>query len=261
MSNRPPTSQDLDDFSVELRHAGNRADLIRRIELMPHRLTELGLTAQDMEIIEITGRAAKKNFAQRFSTAIAQKIADALRPDFPDIAPDAMGGGHESLSAGAAGVKKIDVNYSTRRSGLELAISIKTMNFRDEVTRRYTKNTKRVDSELRAEAQESHVRQPHAVLVGYFFLPRDAADDARRGKSSLRHNVEVFSRRAGRERHDDDPSKFEGFYVGVYDDEGRVRFFDVLDDVPNSGLPTRTMPFSETLRAVRALHRSRNKSR
>ena len=259
MSKKAPTSRHLDDFSAELEHAGDRRDLIHRIELMPRRLAALGFDAKDMEIIEITGRAAKKNFAQRFSTAIAQKIADHLRPDYPDIAPDERGGGHESLSAGAAGVKRIDVNYSTKRSGLELAISVKTMNFKDEVTGRYTKNTKRVDGELRAEAQESHDRQPHAVLAAYFFVPEDSAHDAPGGKSSLWHNADVFSRRAGRVRTNDDFNRFEHVFIGVYDDEGRARFFDVLDDVPNSGLPTRTVTFSESLRVIRASHKTRNK--
>jgi hypothetical protein len=77
----------------------------------------------------------------------------------------------------ASGLKKIDVNYSSSRSGLELAISVKTINFKDEGTGRYTKNTKRVDGELRAEAEDVHKRQPYAVVVAYLFLPVDAATD------------------------------------------------------------------------------------
>ena len=51
---------------------------------------------------------------------------------------------------GAGGLKKLDVNHSTPEIGLGLGVSIKTINFLDIKTRRYTKNIKRVDGELRA---------------------------------------------------------------------------------------------------------------
>ncbi|MFN9810098.1 MAG: hypothetical protein ACK6CU_10755 [Deltaproteobacteria bacterium] len=223
-------------------------------------LEAIGVDESDFEIIEITGRGAKKNHAQRLSTAIAQKVADALRGDFPDIAPDEDGGGHESLSAGAEGVKKLDVNYSTKRSGLELAVSIKTMNFRDEETRRYTKNTKRIDGELRAEAQDCHKRFPYAVLAACFFLPVEAANDGK-GRSSLKHNADVFARRAGRKSKDDDPSLFEFVFIGLYRDDGTVRLFPATPEVPPRGVPEKTMTFTEVLAEIRRLHAERNRRR
>src|SRR5262245_27500507 len=71
----------------------------------------------------------------------------------------------------AKGFKKLDVNYSTPELGLALGVSIKTINYRDPETKRYTKNYSRVDNELRAEAMDYHQRQPFAVLVGLLFLP------------------------------------------------------------------------------------------
>jgi len=260
MSKKPPTSRSLDDFSIELKFGGDRAGLMTRIAKMPERLKALGVDEVDFEIIEITGRGAKKNHAQRLSNAIAQKVADALRVDFPDIAPDEHGGGHESLSAGAEGLKKLDVNYSTKRSGLELAVSIKTMNFRDEETRRYTKNTKRIDGELRAEAQDCHKRFPYAVLAACFFLPVEAAHDGK-GTSSLKHNADVLSRRSGRKTKDEDPSLFEFVFIGLYRDDGAVRFFPATTDVPPRGIPEQTMTFTDVLTEIRKLHAERNRRR
>ena len=233
-------------------------DLLQRIDRLRRHFEKLELDEADRKLVTIDGRAAKKNFAQRFSTAIAQKVADTLRPDFKGIVPDAHGGGHESKSAGARGKKKIDVNYSTTISGLELAVSIKTINFRDEQSGRYTKNTKRVDGELRAEAQDCHKRQPYAVLTAYVFLPLDAASDGRNGRSSLKHSADVFGARGGRHTTKDSASLFELVYIGLYDDDGRVEFFAADERVPENGVPSAVMTFPETLAQVRALHRSRN---
>lgn len=259
-SKKPSTSRDLDDFAEELAHAGNRADLVRRIGRLWDTLNQLTLDAEDLRLIEL-GRAEKKNFAQRFSTAIAQKVADALRPRFPEVFPNAKGEGHESRSASATGLKKLDVNYSTSRSGLELAVSIKTINFKDEETRRYTKNTKRVDGELRAEAQDCHTRQPYAVLAGFVFLPWDASGDGKAGVSSLKHNADVFHRRCGRRTTSNEHSLFETLFLGLYKDDGYTRFFRAADEFPQNGLPRSSLTFSETLAEVRELHARRNRRR
>jgi hypothetical protein len=130
----PPTSKSVDSLEAELQYAGDRAEIHSVcIEIADH-LRSLHLPERYLDFIEI-GRAAKKNFAQRFSHALAQKVADALRKQFSGINPDADGHYHESKSRGASGLKKLDVNYSTTQAGLGLAVSIKTINFRDEKTR------------------------------------------------------------------------------------------------------------------------------
>ncbi len=182
-----------------------------------------------------------------------------MRSEFPGILPDADGQGHESQSAGARGLKKLDVNYSTNRSGLELAISIKTMNFTDGTSKRFTKNTKRVDGELRAEAQDCHSRQPYAVLAGFFFVPWASADDGTR--SSLKHNVNVFAQRGGRTDKTSDHSLFEFMFIGLYRDDGYVRFFPATHDAPERGVPDTLMTFSETLSQIKKLHGERNRRR
>jgi len=162
--------------------------------------------------------------------------------------------------------KKTDVNYSTL-SGLELLVSIKTLNFRDvkqspATFGRYTKNMVRNDHELRAEAMDFHERYPFAVLAVLFFIPRDACDDGGDEKSSFAHAIMTFRSRAGRQRPDDPPQMFELFYVGLYDwdgpHRGRVEFFDVMDAPPRRGVPRRLSNIDEVVRRIVGVYGLRN---
>src|SRR5262249_24517572 len=146
------------------------------------------------------------------------------------------GSGQESKARTGKGLKKLDVNYSTVELGLGLGLSIKTINFRDATTERYTKNYTRVDNELRAEAADYHERQPYAVLCAIIFLPADACDDGGKAPSSFGQAVQIFRFRAGREKAVDDSTLFERILIGLYDTRekefGRVAFFDVMDAPP-----------------------------
>ena len=115
---------------------------------------------------------------------LALLFAQHLRGIFPEILPSKDGSGQESRARTSKGLKKLDVNYSTVQLGLGLGISIKTINFRDAGTRRYTKNYTRADGELRAEASDYHERQPYAVLIAVIFLPLDSCDDGGRSAPS-----------------------------------------------------------------------------
>jgi hypothetical protein len=108
----------------------------------------------------VSAATAKKNYAEALSRALAQRFADALRVTFPSILPRPDGSGQESRARTGKGLKKLDVNYSTVELGLGLGVSIKTINFRDAKTKRYTKNYTRADNELRAESADYHQRQP-----------------------------------------------------------------------------------------------------
>jgi hypothetical protein len=262
---RPPTSAKLDDISAELRHAGDRAMLQRLSDDWLQIRKSLDLPEgfepfrRDIEF----GRAAKKNFAQRLSNALAQKIADALRPEFRQIYPDATGAGQESVTRGARGKKKLDVNYSLQDSGLHLAVSLKTINFFDKATKRYTKNAKRVDGELRAEAQDCHQRQPYAVLATILLLPEDAAADGKdKSRSSFKHLWDVLRTRTGRTGPGDDHSLFEFVFIGLYSStSGAVRFIDAgaPGEPPDRGIPNDTKSFTEVLACVRDGYRLRNR--
>ena len=191
------------------------------------------------------GRHDRLRSALGFSNALARLVADRLRPTFPGVKPGPDGSGQESVARSAKGYKKLDVNYSTPELGLGLGLSLKTVNSVDPKTGRYDHNYSRIDNELVTEATDYHKRQPYAVLVAVLFLPIGSCVTGAVRKqygiwvSDFARAVVYFRNRAARARHTDDPDRFERFFVALYDDRpgeptfGDVRFFDVLDDVPN----------------------------
>lgn len=211
----------------------------------------------------IRSRATKKNYAQELSTALATKVANLLRPRFDGIQPNEDGTGQESRARTAKGVKKLDVNYSTLHLGLGLGVSIKTINFRDEGSGRYTKNVTRVDNELRAEAQDYHERQPFAVMIALIFMPVDAcADGKQRNMSSFAHAVLTFRGRAGRGSPTDGVTLFERIFIGLYShdgtDRGKVEFFDVLDRPRKNALPRHLRDFPIVATEITSTFDARN---
>jgi hypothetical protein len=207
----------------------------------------------------------KKNYAERLSRALATKFANLLRRDFPGITPDANGKRQEAPARTSKGVKKLDVNYSTPELGLGLGVSIKTINFRDLKTNRYTKNYTRVDNELRAEAMDYHARQPFAVLAAVIFLPLDSCMDGAEGTpSSFGQAVKIFRNRSGRASARDDAELLERVFIGLYTPEGgdmgNATFFDVMDTPKKQGLPSaeRLRTLDAMIDEIRATYDARN---
>ncbi|MBM3549679.1 MAG: hypothetical protein FJX54_22295 [Alphaproteobacteria bacterium] len=158
------------------------------------------------------------------------------------------------------------MNYSTVELGLGLGLSIKTINFRDPKSKRYTKNYTRVDGELRAEASDYHVRQPYSVMIAIVFLPMDCCDDgSKQSPSSFGQAVQAFRFRAGRADPKDEPMLFERLFIGLYDTSaesfGDVCFFDVMNAPPRTGRPGQTMNFAEVTRAIVETYDRRNSPR
>lgn len=216
--------------------------------------------------------AAKSTYANRLSSALARVFANRLRPWFDGILPDEQGRGQESKARSAKGYKKLDVNYSTVELGLGLGVSIKTLNFRDAASARYTKNYTRIDAELRAEAMDYHQRQPYAVLAGLLFLPIDACDDAGRG-SRVEQGVSSFGaaarhfRRARvlRSEVSNALDLFECFLIGLYqpagDQRGDVVFYDVMRPrPPRNRRPAddEVLTLEQAVDAIRATYDARN---
>jgi len=173
----------------------------RTIEEMEERFARL--------IREYDVRAKKKNYSQRLSDALARQLVTDLGRAFQGIeAGERRAGGRERPI-------RVDVRYHTPY-GLGLGISIKTLNFRDGKTRRYTKNIQRVDKELNAEAVQIHGYQPKAVLAALFLMPEDARHDRKQGRSSFEHALEVFRKRVGRPDETQPGERFELFYIGTY---------------------------------------------
>lgn len=257
---------------------GKRRRWPRSLSTREARTFRSALDLADPRPSALTGtRDEKKNYAQRLSHQIAILIADHLRHQFPTILPDSQGRGSESRARTAKGVKKLDVNYSTPELGLGLGVSVKTINFPDlkkkktkdadgtvrqeVVLGRYTKNYTRADNELRAEAQDYHLRQPYAVMVAVIFIPADSMrqqeEQTRPSEgrySSFAQAVRVFRHRAGRKSPKDLEELFERVFLGAYEHEGEARgdvwFFDVMEKPKRFGAPRKTLTFEEMIQEI-----------
>ncbi len=189
------------------------------------RLEIINLEHNFLELIKkYDARGKKKNYSQSLSDRLAKKMVIDLAFSFPGL----LAG--ETKTGGHAGPVKVDVRLHTPL-GMTLGISIKTINFRDLTTGRFTKNIVRNDKELRAEASELHQYQPYAVLAGLVLLPNESRTDAKSGRSSFAHAMDKFRHRAGRTDPSRDHQLFELLYVGTYslnlDDFGAISLHDV----------------------------------
>lgn len=125
------------------------------------------------------------------------------------------------------------------------------MNFRDGTSRRYTKNIRRIDKELRNEASDIHDRQPYAVVTAIVFMPEGICTDAgRRGRTSFTHNYGVLQDRVGRVAQTDKNDLFEAIWIGLYCIEkgpcfGDVRYVEVECDKEPATAPSQTNEFED----------------
>lgn len=208
-------------------------------------------------------RSLKKNYAQNLSNELAMMVADCLRPHYPKarITPRPDGSGQEFSIGAKIDAKKTDVGVWDDTAGLILGVSIKTYSFRDYAAAtskvpahlgRYVKNVKRNDMELRDEADILHRRQPYAVLFALFFMPRDSAWDGATGQSSFAHAVFTLRKRTGRSSADSARSDlFEKVYIGLFDDDGTVEFFDVENTPRKNQPPTGTISLADLVTSMR----------
>ena len=197
-------------------------------------------------------QAVKKRYSEQISQVVALAIAEELRNrGLKEARPAGEGelgdSGAERRMAGGLGAKKVDVTWTTEESGLLLAISIKTINFRDRSTNNFQKNLVNRRGDMLMEAVTLHRRFPYAVLCGWFLLDKDAANDGTKKRSSTFVNahsrLKLFTGRndpAGREE------QFENFYLmlldaspkavsikafRVGDSSKETKLGDVLDDL------------------------------
>jgi hypothetical protein len=214
--------------------------------------------------------AQKRCYAERLSRKIATCLANLLRRHFIGILPDERGGKQESRARTSGGPKKLGVNYSTPELGLALGVSVKTINYRDAKTKRYTKDFSRTDDELWAEATNYHQRHPYAILIAVLFLPIDACDDAQEGRgeerdiSSFGAAASYFRHRANRETPRDNIDLFERFFIGLcepYGEEwGKTFFFDVMKPPPRSRRPraNEVLTIDQMVAEIKDTYDSRN---
>jgi len=168
-------------------------------------------------------QSAKQPYSTKVSNVVALALAEELRERGLKGARPAPPGlldssGAERRLAGGIGAKKVDVTWATEESGLILAISVKSINFRDQTTRNFQKNLTNRRGDMLFEAVTLHRRFPYAVLGGLIFLDKEAATDQTPRRRSTFENAHVLLRLfTGR----DDPAgrdeQFEHLFIALLD--------------------------------------------
>ncbi len=138
---------------------------------------------------DTAGQAEKKRYSERVSEAVAQALAQDLRMRGLKEARPAPPGhldnsGAERRMAGGLGAKKVDVTWATEQAGLLLAISVKSINFKDAKTGNYQKNLVNRRGDMLMEAVTLHRRFPYAVLAAFFLLDKAAERDGTKRRKS-----------------------------------------------------------------------------
>lgn len=168
-------------------------------------------------------QAAKKRYSEQMSEVVAQAFAAELRergmlsarPAPPGVLDQS---GAERRMAGGLGAKKVDVSWATEEAGLIFAISVKSINFKDNRSNAFQKNLTNRRADLLMEATTLHRRFPYAVVAAFFFLDKDAEHDGTARRNSTFDNAfprfRLFSGR-------DDPAgrdeQFERLYFVLID--------------------------------------------
>lgn len=167
--------------------------------------------------------AVKKRYSEKMSEVVAQALAEELRqrgmPEARPAPPGLVGlSGAERRLAGGIGAKKVDVTWATEESGLLLALSVKTINFRDMRSGNFQKNLTNRRADMLIEAVTLHRRFPYAVLCGLLFLDAGAGSDGtptRRSTSLNAHQrLRLFTGRSDPAGRDE---QFERLYLILVD--------------------------------------------
>jgi len=177
---------------------------------------------------------ATRHYSETFSKELALWIRGLLEHD-PRI--------HTVLTPEAPvrtcyGKKSLDVGCLDESNYLALDISIKTFNFRDAKTGRYSHNFTGRFYELLGEGLDLRQSYPAAVLCALVFLPTDGCDDwTPRAPSSFGHAVSLFSKIAGRGKVSEHSLSFEYLFFGLHEPAGIISFFDGSIPPPRKGPP------------------------
>ena len=158
---------------------------------------------------------------KRYSELMSQGFALCLAADMrrrgmagtqPAEGPAGVAGAERRMSGGI-GAKQVDVTWATEESGLLLAASVKTINFRDSRSGNYQKNLANRRGDMLFEAVTLHRRFPFAVLGGFLVLDEGARHDATPRRRSTFDNahrlLRMFTGRA-------DPAGREEQYEALF---------------------------------------------
>lgn len=218
-----------------------------------------------------SGSASQKNnWSNSFADSCGQMVATALRSKVAGrltVLPDPDGKAEPPTityrERGARKTKKIDVLVGDLIAGLQIAVSLKGVGFRDRAQLGFGKNITGRLYELENEARRLHEYRAQAVVVGLYFVPIAAVDDKKTartpsGFTDIVTNVRALSGRSDPHRQDEwhridlgfvglyVPGELEKFRLPksrsqfTFQDpfaRGVVRYFDVFDDPPRRGRP------------------------
>ncbi len=169
----------------------------------------------------------KRSPKQKYSQQMSENLANALAEEFRNrglaetrpAPPGEIGGsGAERRIAGGIGAKKVDVSWATEEAGLLLGISIKTINFKDRKSGHFQKNLTNRRGDMLFESVTLHRRFPYAVLVGFLFLDKDAAEDHTKRRNSTFNNAhDRFRIFTGRNDPGGRDEQYERLYIGLVD--------------------------------------------
>lgn len=163
-------------------------------------------------------RAKKQYYSQKVSEVMAQCLAEELRARGMDTTrpapPGVLGAsGAERRIMGGIGPKKVDVSWATEEAGLILAISVKTINFRDGKSGNFQKNLTNRRGDMLFESITLHRRYPYSVLAGFLILDQGAAeDDTGRRRTTFENAHARFQLFTGR----DDPAGRDEQYEQLF---------------------------------------------
>ena len=168
-------------------------------------------------------REVKRAYSEKMSANLAVALGEELRERGmtgarPSGPGDVGTSGAERRLAGGIGAKKVDVTWTTEESGLLLAISVKTINFRDGRSKNFQKNLTNRRGDMLGEALTLHRRFPYAVVAGLLFLDKGAKTDNTAKRNSTFDNafprLRIFT---GREDPTGRDEQFERLYLLIVD--------------------------------------------
>lgn len=183
-------------------------------------------------------REVKKNFNEKLSAAIALAVAAELRDRGmegarPTGPGEAGGSGAERRLAGGIGAKKVDVTWATEESGLLLAVSVKTILFRDGRSQNFQKNLTNRRADLLNEAVTLHRRFPYAVLAALLIFDSAAAEDGTSRRRSTFLNagprLRLFTGRQDPAGRDEQYEKFYVLLADLNDTAPSIRAYEAND--------------------------------
>ena len=191
-------------------------------------------------------QATKKAYNEKLSAAIALAVSSELRARGMDGArptgPGEAGtSGAERRLAGGIGAKKVDVTWATEESGLILAVSVKTILFRDGKTLNFQKNLTNRRSDLLNEAVTLHRRFPYSVLAALLIFDVGAEGDGTARRRSTFVNagprLRLFTGRQDPAGRDEQYEKFYVLLADLNDTSPSIRAFEANDLTAEVPLP------------------------